>query len=93
MSSAVYVPDGRTSKRMVRCALAIVTCITLTLTGPTSSFLGPNVFLTGTVAIYLSPKGTVGMQLTNTLMAYLGFLLGLAWYNVVRDQDVHRDTC
>lgn len=78
---AHWLPDVLTWKRLIRCCLAIVLCVVLTLLEPTRKFLGPNVFLVGTVAIYLFPKSTVGAQLLNTIIAYSGFLLGLAWYN------------
>lgn len=80
----ILLPDVLTRWRMARCALSLAVCVGLILADPTSTFLGPNVFLIGTVAIYLFPKSTVGAQVTNTVVGYVGFLLGLAWYNIVR---------
>lgn len=78
-----HLPDALTLKRMTRSSLCLTVCVGLALADPTAAFLGPNIFLIGTTAIYLYPKSTVGSQVTSTFIGYLGFLLGLAWYNVV----------
>lgn len=88
-----YIPERRIAIRTIRCALSLTLCTALILHHETSVFLGPNVFLIGTVAIYLFPKSTIGAQMTATTIASIGFFMGLGWYNIVsrdpRNDDQH----